>query len=123
MCGGFIFVFPTLHTLSLLPLTLLTTYYVCFQITINRSQGASSSILSNFSFQQWTSVKKCAANVTFKHPLSNLYSDFVAKNYVNIKKVNPELPILVREASGIEARAFARFGKELEIYIYYCFEI
>lgn len=38
-------------------------------------------------------------------------SDFVAKNYVSIKKANPELPILVREASGIEARAFARFGK------------
>lgn len=42
------------------------------------------------------------------------YSDFVAKNYVNMKQANPELPILVREASGIEARAFARFGKILE---------
>jgi NADH dehydrogenase (ubiquinone) 1 alpha subcomplex subunit 2 len=40
-----------------------------------------------------------------------LYSDFVAKNYLSIKQANPELPILVREASGVEARAFARFGK------------
>ena len=38
-------------------------------------------------------------------------SDFVSKNYATIKQANPELPILVREASGIEARAFARFGR------------
>jgi NADH dehydrogenase (ubiquinone) 1 alpha subcomplex subunit 2 len=56
--------------------------------------------------------------MSHEHPLNNLHSDFVAKNYVNIKKANPELPILVREASGIEARAFARFGKALEIRIY-----
>ncbi|CAO3628091.1 uncharacterized protein ATC70_011198 [Mucor velutinosus] len=47
-------------------------------------------------------------------PSSSGLRDFVAKNYVNIKKVNPELPILVREASGIEARAFARFDKGIE---------
>jgi hypothetical protein len=42
-------------------------------------------------------------------------SDFVAKNYSGIKQANPELPILVREASGTEARAFARFGKDIDI--------
>jgi hypothetical protein len=42
-------------------------------------------------------------------PLST--SDFVLNNYVAIKKANPTLPILVREAEGVEARAFARFGK------------
>ncbi|KAG2196832.1 hypothetical protein INT46_001749 [Mucor plumbeus] len=47
-------------------------------------------------------------------PSSSGLRDFVAKNYVSIKKVNPELPILVREASGIEARAFARFDKGIE---------
>ncbi|KAF1799188.1 NADH dehydrogenase 1 alpha subcomplex subunit 2 NDUFA2 [Mucor lusitanicus] len=47
-------------------------------------------------------------------PSSSGLRDFVAKNYVDIKKVNPELPILVREASGIEARAFARFDKGIE---------
>ncbi|KAI9363716.1 thioredoxin-like protein [Pilaira anomala] len=47
-------------------------------------------------------------------PSSSGLRDFVAKNYVNIKKANPELPILVREASGIEARAFARFDKGVE---------
>ncbi|CEP18962.1 hypothetical protein [Parasitella parasitica] len=47
-------------------------------------------------------------------PSSSGLRDFVAKNYVDIKKVNPELPILVREASGVEARAFARFDKGIE---------
>ncbi|KAI8637772.1 thioredoxin-like protein [Parasitella parasitica] len=47
-------------------------------------------------------------------PSSSGLRDFVAKNYVDIKKMNPELPILVREASGIEARAFARFDKGIE---------
>jgi NADH dehydrogenase (ubiquinone) 1 alpha subcomplex subunit 2 len=39
------------------------------------------------------------------------YSDYVAKNYTSIKKLNPDLPILIREASGAEARVFARFGR------------
>ncbi|KAI8356617.1 thioredoxin-like protein [Choanephora cucurbitarum] len=47
-------------------------------------------------------------------PASSGIRDFVAKNYLDIKKANPELPILVREASGIEARAFARFDKGIE---------
>ncbi|KAI7895874.1 thioredoxin-like protein [Mucor mucedo] len=47
-------------------------------------------------------------------PSSSGLRDFVAKNYVSIKQANPELPILVREASGIEARAFARFDKGVE---------
>ncbi|KAI8085946.1 thioredoxin-like protein [Gilbertella persicaria] len=47
-------------------------------------------------------------------PASSGVRDFIAKNYVDIKKVNPELPILIREASGVEARAFARFDKGIE---------
>ncbi|KAI9478726.1 MAG: thioredoxin-like protein [Benjaminiella poitrasii] len=47
-------------------------------------------------------------------PSSRGLREFVAKNYLNIKKANPELPILIREANGIEARAFARFDKGVE---------
>lgn len=35
---------------------------------------------------------------------------FVASNYAAVKAANPNLPILVREAKGAEARIFARFG-------------
>ncbi|KAI8059626.1 thioredoxin-like protein [Gongronella butleri] len=40
--------------------------------------------------------------------------EFVEKNYTSLKQANPSLPILIREASGAEARIFARFGKGLE---------
>lgn len=36
---------------------------------------------------------------------------FLESNYKSIKSSNPDLPFLVREASGTPARAFARFGK------------
>lgn len=40
--------------------------------------------------------------------------DFVSQNYLAIKKANPQnFPILIREASGVQARAFARYGKRI----------
>ncbi|KAG0164867.1 hypothetical protein DFQ28_010267 [Apophysomyces sp. BC1034] len=47
-------------------------------------------------------------------PASNGLREFITKNYTSIKKANPELPILIREASGAEARVFARFDKGVE---------
>ncbi|CAF92313.1 unnamed protein product [Tetraodon nigroviridis] len=43
--------------------------------------------------------------------------DFVEHHYVNLKKSNPEFPILVRECSGVQARVWARygFGKEKSV--------
>ena len=38
------------------------------------------------------------------------YSDFINKYYASIKNINPKLPILVREAEGIEPRLWARYG-------------
>lgn len=35
---------------------------------------------------------------------------FVASNYTAVKAANPNLPILIREAKGAEAKIFARFG-------------
>lgn len=36
---------------------------------------------------------------------------FIKTSYPAVKAANPELPILIREAVGTPARAFARFGK------------
>lgn len=36
--------------------------------------------------------------------------EFISKNYVSLKEANPNFPILIREASGVEARFFARYG-------------
>lgn len=43
-------------------------------------------------------------------PLFSYDRQFVASNYAAVKAANPNLPILVREAKGAEARIFARFG-------------
>lgn len=36
---------------------------------------------------------------------------FVEENYIAMKQANPNLPILIRECSGIQPRIYARFGK------------
>ncbi|ORY41753.1 thioredoxin-like protein [Leucosporidium creatinivorum] len=39
---------------------------------------------------------------------------FIKSSYPAVKKANPELPILIREALGTPARAFARFERGVE---------
>jgi hypothetical protein len=39
-----------------------------------------------------------------------LRREFVLANYAELKKANPALPILVREAAGTEAKLIARYG-------------
>ncbi|KAM6984353.1 NADH dehydrogenase [ubiquinone] 1 alpha subcomplex subunit 2 [Tautogolabrus adspersus] len=43
--------------------------------------------------------------------------DFVEQQYVTLKKMNPDFPILIRECSGVQARVWARydFGKESSV--------
>ncbi|KAJ2632322.1 hypothetical protein GGF44_003820, partial [Coemansia sp. RSA 1694] len=45
--------------------------------------------------------------------------DFIIKSYPGLKDANPELPILIREASGVESRIIARFelGRERKIVV------
>mmetsp|Transcript_32559 Transcript_32559/g.45172 ORF Transcript_32559/g.45172 Transcript_32559/m.45172 type:complete len:95 (-) Transcript_32559:187-471(-) len=40
--------------------------------------------------------------------------EFVVKNYKTMKGLNATLPILVRECSGVEAKAYARYEKGVE---------
>jgi NADH dehydrogenase (ubiquinone) 1 alpha subcomplex subunit 2 len=35
---------------------------------------------------------------------------FIQSAYPTIKRHNPDLPVLIREANGVPARIFARFG-------------
>ncbi|XP_017116759.1 NADH dehydrogenase [ubiquinone] 1 alpha subcomplex subunit 2 [Drosophila elegans] len=43
--------------------------------------------------------------------------EFVQRFYPNLKKNNPDLPILVRECSGVKPRLYARYdnGKEVSL--------
>ena len=40
--------------------------------------------------------------------------DFLKKQYALLKAANPLLPVLVREASGIEPMLYARYGRGVE---------
>ncbi|KAA0184840.1 hypothetical protein HAZT_HAZT010839 [Hyalella azteca] len=41
--------------------------------------------------------------------------DFIESSYVELKKANPTLPILVRECSGVVPKAWARYGRGEEV--------
>jgi hypothetical protein len=41
------------------------------------------------------------------------YSQFIQSQYPSIKSSNPDLKVLIREAAGIEPRAFVRFGESV----------
>ncbi|KZO90631.1 NADH dehydrogenase alpha subcomplex subunit 2 [Calocera viscosa TUFC12733] len=42
---------------------------------------------------------------------------FIQSAYPALKKANPDLPVLVREAAGTPARIFARFERGLEKHV------
>ncbi|KMY88080.1 NADH dehydrogenase [ubiquinone] 1 alpha subcomplex subunit 2 [Drosophila simulans] len=41
--------------------------------------------------------------------------EYVERFYPNLKKSNPDLPILVRECSGVQPRLYARYGNGKEV--------
>ncbi|KAG0232942.1 hypothetical protein BGW41_001689 [Actinomortierella wolfii] len=47
-------------------------------------------------------------------PASSGLRQFITSNYAAVKAANPNLPILIREARGTEAKIFARFEKGVE---------
>ncbi|KAJ9180500.1 hypothetical protein P3X46_008732 [Hevea brasiliensis] len=47
-------------------------------------------------------------------PSSSSARAFVEKNYKDLKTLNPKLPILIREASGIEPQLWARYDMGVE---------
>ena len=48
-----------------------------------------------------------------------LHRQFIKSGYLAIKQHNPDLPVLIREASGTPARVFARFGASRVLFV--CF--
>ncbi|PPQ73511.1 hypothetical protein CVT26_010333 [Gymnopilus dilepis] len=50
-------------------------------------------------------------------PASAGTRQFVVSKYPVIKKHNPDLPVLIREATGTPARVFARFERGVERHV------
>ncbi|ORZ28559.1 thioredoxin-like protein [Lobosporangium transversale] len=63
------------------------------------------------------SLKELRVHLCQTSPASNGLRQFVASNYNAVKAANPNLPILIREAKGTEAKIFARFehGQEKKV--------
>lgn len=39
--------------------------------------------------------------------------EFITRNYVDLKALNPTLPLLIRECSGVQPRLWARYGQSV----------
>merc|ERR1712198_454809 len=59
-------------------------------------------------------VKELRLHLCQKSPSSQGVRNFVEKYYVDIKKNNPDLPILIRECSGVQPKIIARFDYGVE---------
>ncbi|XP_020591534.1 NADH dehydrogenase [ubiquinone] 1 alpha subcomplex subunit 2 [Phalaenopsis equestris] len=50
-------------------------------------------------------------------PASLPAREFVHRNYKDLKTLNPKLPILIRESSGVEPQLWARYDMGVERYV------
>ncbi|KAF5381584.1 hypothetical protein D9615_005413 [Tricholomella constricta] len=50
-------------------------------------------------------------------PASAGTREFILSRYATIKKYNPDLPVMIREANGTPARVFARFERGEERHV------
>eukprot|EP00249_Psilotum_nudum_P005808 c19229_g1_i2 orf=173-457(+) len=64
-----------------------------------------------------THLKELRIHLCQTSPSSASTRDFIIRNYKDLKMLNPRLPILIRECSGIQPRLWARyqFGVEKSI--------
>ncbi|XP_013148498.1 PREDICTED: NADH dehydrogenase [ubiquinone] 1 alpha subcomplex subunit 2 isoform X1 [Papilio polytes] len=60
-------------------------------------------------------LKELRIHLCQTSPQSAGVREFIQKCYVNIKKTNPNFPILIRECKGVQPRIWARYerGREL----------
>ncbi|KAJ1759538.1 hypothetical protein GGH12_000919 [Coemansia sp. RSA 1822] len=65
------------------------------------------------------SLKELRIHFSQTSAASNGLRDFIVKAYPGLKQANPGLPILIREASGVESRIIARFeqGRERKVVV------
>ena len=59
-------------------------------------------------------VRELRLHLCQKSPSSLGARNFVEQYYVTIKRNNPDLPILVRECSGVQPKLIARFDHGVE---------
>jgi len=70
----------------------------------------ANKVISKFGSQ----LKELRVHLCLAGKSSEGVREFIGKHYASVKQLNPNLPILVREAQGIEPKLWARFeyGRE-----------
>ncbi|KAJ1732017.1 hypothetical protein GGI11_007747 [Coemansia sp. RSA 2049] len=65
------------------------------------------------------SLRELRVHFSQQSPSSQGLRDFIIKSYPGLKKANPGVPILIREANNVESRIIARFdqGRERKIVV------
>ncbi|KAJ1926286.1 hypothetical protein IWQ60_003942 [Tieghemiomyces parasiticus] len=59
-------------------------------------------------------LKELRIHLCQTSPRSQGVRDFLIKNYADLKKANPGLPVLIREAENVESRIYARYNRAVE---------
>uniref|UniRef100_A0A0K0E0B3 NADH dehydrogenase [ubiquinone] 1 alpha subcomplex subunit 2 n=1 Tax=Strongyloides stercoralis TaxID=6248 RepID=A0A0K0E0B3_STRER len=59
-------------------------------------------------------LRELRLHLCLKGPSSSGVRAFIENEYVNLKKTNPNFPILIREASGAQPKIWARYEKGVE---------
>lgn len=54
-------------------------------------------------------LRELRLHLCLKGTTSSGVRSFIENEYVNLKKTNPNFPILIREASGVQPKLFARY--------------
>ncbi|XP_054841744.1 NADH dehydrogenase [ubiquinone] 1 alpha subcomplex subunit 2 [Eublepharis macularius] len=62
-------------------------------------------------------LKEIRIHLCQRSPGSQGVRDFIEKQYVTLKKANPDFPILIRECSDVQPKLWARyeFGREKSV--------
>ncbi|XP_030067474.1 NADH dehydrogenase [ubiquinone] 1 alpha subcomplex subunit 2 [Microcaecilia unicolor] len=74
----------------------------------------AAAIVKNIGTNLSRHLKEIRIHLCQKSAGSQGVRDFIEQNYVDLKKANPDFPILIRECSGVQPKLWARyeFGKE-----------
>ncbi|XP_075066002.1 NADH dehydrogenase [ubiquinone] 1 alpha subcomplex subunit 2 [Mixophyes fleayi] len=75
----------------------------------------AAAVVRNIGAKLSRNVREIRIHLCQRSAGSQGVRDFIEQNYVELKKANPEFPILIRECSEVQPKLWARydFGKEV----------
>lgn len=77
----------------------------------------AATIVRNIGSKLGKNLREVRIHLCQRSPESQGVRDFIEQNYVELKKANPDFPILIRECSEVQPKLWARyeFGKEASV--------